>query len=134
MTTRELMIGNWVKRKSSGNYQQVKEVLSSMVLLENEPPLQQGKHMTIPIQSVEPIPLTPSILEKCGFKKLEDFYWKDKINIGYITNDEHFQVEVCHPCLSGNKLYESYVIDIPYLHQLQNYWPAWTGTELEINL
>jgi hypothetical protein len=77
----------------------------------------------------KPIPLTTELLEKCGFK-LDDFYslrinrqlWlqyiSDKISLGYDSNFGSLPL----------------LLEIKYLHQLQNIYFALTGQELEVNL
>jgi hypothetical protein len=86
----------------------------------------------------KPIPLTPEILEKCGFKT--DIYLE-------LANDDFaliYRREVKDKkwgdCLvfEGNGGYD-YPGDIPlwhikYLHQLQNLYYALAGEELEIEL
>jgi hypothetical protein len=77
----------------------------------------------------EPIPLTPEILEKAGFKFYEksEMYEKDDFmdlhilydNAGYCIKD--YELNIWSP-------------NILYLHQLQNLYFALTGEELEINL
>jgi hypothetical protein len=78
---------------------------------------------------VEPITLTPEILEKAGFKFYEksEMYEKDDFmdlhilydNAGYCIKD--YELNIWSP-------------NILYLHQLQNLYFALTGEELEINL
>jgi hypothetical protein len=66
----------------------------------------------------DPIPLTPEILEKCGFVfERINFYWKDPMSIVslgggflYLANQRH--------------------VNIFYLHQLQNLYFALTNSEL----
>jgi hypothetical protein len=99
---------------------------------------------------LEPIPLTPELLEKCGFKK-----WKGRVmentNI-WMKKYEHeagyFDVDnkpVINTSTIGIRQYyghslpdEFFYTDhhskIEYLHQLQNLYYALTGEELEINL
>lgn len=80
--------------------------------------------------SIQPIPLTPEILEKVGFKitpgKLFDYY-QLAVNVrvslntnGSVPNKYLFMNELRMPCES--------------VHQLQNLFFALTGTELEIKL
>jgi len=77
---------------------------------------------------LSPIPLTPEILEKCGFEKGYDVYSKDSFEIAYIINgfDEVGYVLII------NKEAESVIFH--YLHQLQNLYFALTGQELDTNL
>ena len=80
----------------------------------------------------KPIPLTPEILEKAGFKKDEN-----KANV--FSNGNELLIEVTEKGFQS--VIESdwpELIDIGnpihYLHQLQNLYFALTGTELEVNL
>ena len=55
-----LMVGDWVKFKGSDLYHQVKVVSNKSIKFDNQKWFAKS--------SVEPIPLTPEILEKNGFK------------------------------------------------------------------
>lgn len=78
----------------------------------------------------KPIPLTEEILLKCGFSEKNKWFFKGGIMLGYITTDENLQCE----WNSGWDEPKWNLIDIKYLHQLQNLYFAMTGKELEINL
>lgn len=70
--------------------------------------------------AIEPIPLTPEWLDRCGFKdgKLNDF------KIGYDNEDfVHSQMSVP---------FDGQLIKVKYLHQLQNLYYALIGEELTI--
>lgn len=74
-----------------------------------------------------PIPLTPEILEKCGFEKVYQSYVLDKF---FLYNG---------PDVAGDwwfKMSEAvgFTVKIKYLHQLQNLYYALTGEELKINM
>lgn len=83
------------------------------------------------LNDVQPIPLTPEILEKAGLKKgslggyiiklpnRENFLDWDSSTGMYLEDRESNGLELDH---------------IQYLHQLQNLYFALTGTELEIDL
>jgi hypothetical protein len=81
------------------------------------------------LDEFEPIPLTPEILEKCGFDKgmgidhkfqgLRLRLWKNNDWILLNTN--------------GCDLYPR-MPTIKYLHQLQNLYFALTGKELQVNI
>lgn len=83
-------------------------------------------YVRVRLHQSEPIPLTPEILEKCGFK----------------LDVEVYEQAGFYPCIIKNKMNEGWRMDfgeyvtneLNYLHQLQNLYFALTGTELEINI
>jgi hypothetical protein len=92
-------------------------------------------------ENLKPIPLSPEILEKCGFEKRSykygDYAWVKKNHKGRL-----FRLRVLNGSLhsTGNDRF-MYWADkggsIPIvkdLHQLQNLFFALTGEELEVNL
>jgi hypothetical protein len=127
----ELRIGNWIIRKSSGNHQQVREILTTRVLLDNEPPLNPRKHMTVSLLSIDPIHLSPEILEKCGGIKQPDnngtdLYWfKKDFGIRLLNYTD----PIVH-ILGYDRRHQN----IKYIHQLQNLYFAIVGEELQVNL
>lgn len=79
--------------------------------------------------SVTGIPLTPEILEQCGFKKSHQGYMelsRDEFNLAF----DETGLDIA---INGNDIANT-LSHIKYLHQLQNLYFALTGTELEINL
>lgn len=73
----------------------------------------------------EPIPLTPEILEKCGFEKdRSGFALPDKMSLSF-SIDKDGQYNACWEDRSLHLPYR-----IKYLHQLQNLYFAITGEEL----
>lgn len=79
------------------------------------------------INNIDPIPLTPEILEKFGFEKHTDSqgdaFW-------YVYTYEDFEFTE-----NGAFTFNGSVMPhIQYLHELQNLYFALTGTELEIKL
>lgn len=83
---------------------------------------------------IEPVPLEPEILEKCGFIQGNDL--TDR-NVFYATGRHKGIASVT---VSGGIMIsgagKSMVLDahIEYLHQLQNLYFALTGDELVVNL
>lgn len=76
---------------------------------------------------LEPIPLTPAILEKCGFRTNGNF-WYDDGNVG-VNNDMSVYVTAD----VGDGSHETGILNLPhikYLHQLQNLVHIISGTEL----
>lgn len=76
---------------------------------------------------IEPIVLTPKVLEKCGFRNFVREDWILSIGNSHIdfefTNDG---LRLRHPIPSQ--------VRIKYLHQLQNFLFAIAGHELEVDL
>ena len=78
----------------------------------------------------EPIPLTPEMLERCGFEEIYksdftirfDYKLNGKIGAGWNLINGHFHVRYI-----GEKF-----THVKQLHQLQNLYFALTGEELEI--
>lgn len=77
----------------------------------------------------EPVPLSPAILEACGFEYIDQVGgWCNKHHVIY--GADHWMI---HPfCTNDTDVH----IKVEYLHQLQNICFALdpTGTELSINL
>lgn len=80
-----------------------------------------------------PIPLTPEILEKCGFTQHHDDCHNQVIYIKNIFHDLPFQWGV-YP----NELASGFIVSnakpLRYLHQIQNLYFALTGEELNVQL
>ncbi len=78
-------------------------------------------------QEIVPIELTPAILAKCGFRNFVRDEWIFKMGSSHI--DFEFSAE-------GLRLRQpaSCLVDIRYLHQLQNFLFAIAGYELEADL
>jgi hypothetical protein len=76
------------------------------------------------------VPLTPEIVEKCGFDKEEV-----TADHGAIWRNNGFHI-ASHHSYKGFRLlgFHNKSVPILYLHQLQNLFFALTGEELEVNL
>jgi hypothetical protein len=90
----------------------------------------------IELELVAPVLLTPEILEKCGFEKIDHdnkvfTYDADNIRIPVCLhwpgiNNEASLTNVSHTEILSERF--------KYVHQLQNLFYALTGTELEVKL
>lgn len=115
----ELRIGNWYKTKS-----------------DNIRFVQIGYGYDIDYVSIycDPIPITPEILEKCGFvvryvdsENINSWIeWGTNVILNQYKNDNSYFY--LYPALWYPTQH------IKYLHQLQNLYFALTGQELKINL
>jgi hypothetical protein len=84
-----------------------------------------------------PIPLTPELLEACGFK-----HWKFEQEISsfdFYKKSENFELFIVHDAIKNEYQHQTFYYKnrsnpVASLHQLQNLYYALTGTELEIKL
>ena len=122
MKANELRIGNLLQDKISKTLLRVTELTEKNIITyvvdRNMFPLKEG-------WSLEPVPLTEDILLKCGaIKDNSDFGGY----IIYFPNGNGMRIK-------DNKWSTQHiVVELKYLHQLQNLYFALTNTELEIKL
>jgi hypothetical protein len=85
------------------------------------------------VDRLTPIPLTPEILEKCGFElnKYNSTYGHS--GIGYLCLEplNQGQYDVIPICDNGKAINKK---PLQHLHQLQNLYYTLTGEELNLNL
>lgn len=119
MKANEVRIGNWV------NYNvkpvRVNAIGSGTMLAVTG----NDKDGSVKYEELEPILLTPEILEAAGLSDCEDF-GGDYTYIRKEDDSEHYLL-VCHCVAVSPK-------PIEYVHQLQNLHFALTGEELSIKL
>lgn len=139
----ELRIGNWIADRGGKQWQidhwEYPNKVASIepYLCELNGHYIYGHPLTEELDYLQPIPLTPEILEKCGFEKgVSEWY-----NKNYFTDcmeyAEEMQLQV------NLKSFRCGIFDvdfggtnamtanpIKYLHQLQNLYYALTGEEL----
>lgn len=136
ISANELRIGNWV----IGEYGKPEKIISMYPsyaeYIFNIESQTEGMHeyessviYGTELSKIKPIPLTPEILEKAGFKK-KDVDWH--IGQNPITHDWLFWVT----WLDGydHPFYRNGYHKIKYVHQLQNLYYCLTGGELNIEL
>ncbi len=114
---KELRLGNWVYN-GFGEAVKIHGIIS------------EGNTGGYNLKTLNPIPLTPEILEKAGFVKTGRY----AIGAGgYITYGKG-RIELLQPKKGDPYILAFYEVKIQYLHQLQNLYFALTGTELTIKL
>lgn len=108
METNGFRIGNIMQDSLTGELLRVSELTETNVVTtvidRSKYPLPDGWEM-------EPVPLTPEVLEKCGFEPCSCGGWKGPLHL-----ESDFSIQASAP--------------IKYLHQLQNFHFAYLLTEL----
>ena len=143
----ELRIGNWVSIPECGIVSSIKTIDSKRFAINiDNVDLSPGEDI-FNYESAIGIPLTPEILEKCGFEQLPHFTvqnnWFKKIGRDRVVsvacvgtpNEMVFINEEVPPEVKNIIVARNYDYDgKTYLHQLQNLIFALTGEELTVNL
>lgn len=87
-----------------------------------------GLNMDVNEQDIQPIPLTPEWLERCGFEKVTKGIGLSVLD-GYVKISSLFTGMPLTLDIDGNRMP---LHGIKYLHQLQNLYFALTDEELQI--
>lgn len=114
MKANELMIGDWVLYNET--HQQILEIsgIDDEVYLETDELVHQSE--------IQPIPLTPEILKKNGFRII----FEGELHTTYFQDIDGFAVEIKIDCIDFTKLSMlnglgyRVVIECKYVHQLQH--------------
>lgn len=134
----ELRKGNWVifdntnKRHPQQHHVKVLELKEKEVVVLDPVGLQLS--LFYQTNSIRPIPLTPEVLEKCGFTKDNAGDWEYQIDpLLYLkmiaSMDENWYPIYIESTGSDYKTMS--LIGIKHLHQLQNLYWILTQTEIE---
>lgn len=155
ITINELRIGNlifWNPRLSSANTTLATIQIEVSAILKDkigyifprieyraepfEDDLLQNETRYKPLEELEPITLSPEILEMCGFKQANDLLNRNMFSNEYGSFSE-IDINIAD-YKASLRFKDGQCIDLPYpckfLHQLQNLHFALTGGELGINL
>jgi len=129
----ELRIGNWFKE--STRYFQVEEikktgVRSTYIRTDNK----ESPSSLFSLNDIDPIPLTPEMLEKAGFVCDWDTYRLDIKGSGVIDWSDDGSVGIGDIGDSRDRFLFAGNGPCKYVHQLQNLYWCLCGEELEINL
>ena len=116
MKTNEFMVGDLIEVISNDHlkYVRIKEIYQSSILTEES----EFESEEIGIDNIKPIPLTPEILEKFGWKynnynnetEYEEEYYVDENGIDIHINVKKFEIR----CIDAVN------IQLKYLHELQH--------------
>ena len=112
MTQSEYIPGDWVK--ASDQLCRVEEVFVNRLTKEYEYTLvyPNGNSSRIVIGEIEPIPLTPEILEKNGWEHQDDVYFKEYSHRKLVVIDEK-------ACII-NESCSLFLCKVEFVHQLQH--------------
>lgn len=125
---KELRIGNYVMAKRIATEPAIQICVAGIVGII----VYVNKHTNeaIGCHLLEPIHLTPELLEKCGFKEFGACYTTQngRIRISVIKEDNG--VGISDEIWNNQHVFKH----IHYLHQLQNLYYCLTGQELTVNL
>ena len=126
----ELRIGNWVtyNQESVDKGTEIIPIKVPCINVEAAVSLDDGFTNSYFFNEINPIPLTPEILVKCGFKKLNNAW----VPIDYSATDYLKWSFTIWDNKDGTYRYNSaeFIPELKYLHQLQNLYYALTGEEL----
>jgi hypothetical protein len=125
ITLNEIMVGNWIKGIALGQYHQVDAFFFH----------EWYDHIYSDDDTFgdwyEGIPLSPEILEKCGFEW--DIFYQGLCNGRYVVNILHDgTISFAYAKRRHDEM--QFIPYIKYLHQLQNIYYSLTQTELKIQL
>jgi hypothetical protein len=126
MKSNELRIGNWIDcgtYVNKGHWSKFERIK-----------ITSGSQLNV-TDNLKPISITPEILEKAGFKKLQLMY--EKVLEKGMNGNDKLAIDLEGICLLIGYSYDEAVTvqsKIKYLHQLQNLYFALTGEELAIEL
>ena len=121
MKANELRVGNWVNigYNKQWEHDDFANYFGGSKGLDND--------------QVQPIDPTPEILEKAGFSK-DDYYGGNVFSLKISHNHEIMWDDGLFTLECDDSFYNERLNHIKHLHQLQNFYFAWTGKELEIEL
>lgn len=126
MEAKELRLGNWVR--TPAGYEQVIDVMCDSI--------NTMHYNGITYDDIEPIPLSPEILEKCGFEFVDSGYNDFKeVGVWYIDSFQFSQyLPGSYSCDFMYIYGDTGMCPLQYLHQLQNLFYSLTQNELNIKL
>lgn len=136
ISARDLRVGNYIKYTTG----EVGKVVAMDGLL-GDIAIDQDNEL-LPMSEYSPIPLTPELIERCGFVEDGNF---DNHSVDYYRNG---CIHIQFPNYEGWDIYyvwrdnvidekgmrKQYDIVLKSLHQLQNLYYALTGIELDVKM
>jgi hypothetical protein len=124
LKSRELRIGNLVW-SNDGHYERLEDVVKGIELTRLM--TKYGKTTYIPIENIEPIPLTEEWLLKFGFRKENNFFFIDDYCIEQYLDTGIWKFSL----YTFEDTWHFIDKSIQYVHSLQNLIFCLTGRELQ---
>ena len=128
MQANELRIGNWVNDMVGTPLKVVAITEDDRIIYSAD-----GGNYLFEIKYAKGIPLTPEILERCGFEQTSNFHPEGPTHTLKHRNGITFEVCYLYKMVDVvENIGRIRIQNIEHLHQLQNLYFALTGSELEI--
>lgn len=125
----ELMIGNWIQNQ----YGMTMQVHTINTMEIKGKASEQVTNLCIWNKDISGIPLTPDILEKCGFEKRTiDRYVFHELRVADLVFN--FSEDKLHFGVQGFANVEWIEYKLTFVHQLQNLYHALTGSHLKVEI
>lgn len=110
----ELRLLNWVKNKETGKFHRIIRL----------------DEYSSPLDRIDPIELTEDILLHAGFEKIKDYFLSPHFNDG----NEWLKIRKDEFSYYWSPAIACMPVRFQYLHKLMNFYYAYTGKELQIDL
>jgi len=135
-----LRLGNWVEEEVLGRVRIVAILSDTVAVVGKGMKMDRAiedREFSLNLSNIKPVPLTPEILEKCGFKTAYTSF-HDGTHIANLKKDG-FELQYDSRIQDGiivspPKIDDGFVVHCRFVHQLQNLYFSLQGQELTINL
>lgn len=144
MKANELRVNNWIERKfwnprpNNPSFMWDKCTVDAIYAGRVNCRLDKSTVIKLQYEDIRPIPLTPELLDRCGFVISGDAEWVMPLPNGngcdlfleHVLADNTIPYDV----VLRTAKHFIYLHSITYLHQLQNLFFSLTGNELEVKM
>lgn len=126
MKIKELSVGDWVRNPTTGsNYKITSTFLNPMGEMLTAQVGGEGKDIRCFSENIEPILITPEILEKNGFVKesevgYERFEWRENGSVAITLNRDSFSKSETFVLTTFKIGINGWLLKIEHVHQLQH--------------
>lgn len=124
---KDIMVGNWFEHNANWCFRSPEDLKPFLFQWEERDWYALGE-CTMSLDDVSPIPLSPDILEKCGFENVYENKWANDL-----VEIQHYELGDWYELLNGEER-TNWTHQVKYVHQLQNLYYSLTNQELNIHL